>query len=134
MKLRTGDRVKVIAGPAKGVIGTITSVFPDRNKVIVDARYDKRTTEYVFDEVTGEPRKDVITTPRMVGGVLRHLKPRQTAAGVDNGGITEVARPIHVSNVTLVDDNDKPVRVGSSTDADGKRTRIGRKAGKEIKL
>lgn len=134
MKLRTGDRVKVIAGPAKGAIGTITAVLPARNKVVVDARYDKRNVEYVFDEATGEPRIDVTTTPRMVGGVLKHQKPRQTAAGVDNGGINEVARPIHVSNVTLIDDKDQPVRVGATVEADGTRTRIGRKAGKEIKL
>ena len=36
MKLRTGDKVKVISGKDKGKVGTIQKVFPKENKVIVD--------------------------------------------------------------------------------------------------
>ena len=36
MKLRTGDKVKVISGKEKGKVGTIQKVFPKENKVIVD--------------------------------------------------------------------------------------------------
>lgn len=36
MKLKTGDKVKVITGADKGKTGTITQVFPLLNRVIVD--------------------------------------------------------------------------------------------------
>lgn len=36
MRLRKGDRVKVLAGKDIGREGTISSVFPARNRVIVD--------------------------------------------------------------------------------------------------
>ncbi len=36
MKIRTGDKVKVISGAYKGTIGTVTKAFPKEDKVIVE--------------------------------------------------------------------------------------------------
>ncbi|MBD3366092.1 50S ribosomal protein L24 [candidate division WWE3 bacterium] len=36
MKLRTGDKVKVITGKDKGKISTVLKVLPSKNKVIVE--------------------------------------------------------------------------------------------------
>lgn len=36
MKLKTGDKVIVIAGADKGTVGTIQKVFPKLNRVVVD--------------------------------------------------------------------------------------------------
>ena len=59
----------------------------------------------------------------------RHLKGRDG----NPGEIVEKAMPIHVSNVMLLDPKDKkPTRVGFSI-KDGKKTRITRKSGTELK-
>jgi large subunit ribosomal protein L24 len=63
--------------------------------------------------------------------VKKHVRPnpgRQI-----KGGIAEREAAIHVSNVMLVASG-KPVRVGTRVDADGRRSRVGRKAGEEIDL
>ncbi len=36
MKLKKGDKVKIIAGADKGKVGTIQKVFPKVNRVVVD--------------------------------------------------------------------------------------------------
>jgi large subunit ribosomal protein L24 len=36
MKLKKGDKVKVIAGKVKGEMGTIVRVFPQRNLILLD--------------------------------------------------------------------------------------------------
>lgn len=134
MKLRKGDSVVIISGPEKGATGIITRVLPEAGKVIVDGRYDKKVVEYVFDDATGEPKREVTLLPRMIGGVMRHRKARQSAAGAQSGGVTEEQRPIESCRVALLAADGKPVRIGYKTDADGKKIRIGRRAGKEVTL
>ena len=36
MRIKTGDKVKVITGAYKGTIGEVTKAFPSENKVIVE--------------------------------------------------------------------------------------------------
>ena len=77
LHVRKGDRVKVIAGKDKGVVGEVIAVHPERNKVTVAG----------------------------VNIVKRHLK--DTAAGpqarqTTKGGIVSSEAPIHASNVQLV--------------------------------
>ncbi|MDO5438487.1 MAG: 50S ribosomal protein L24 [Erysipelotrichaceae bacterium] len=36
MKIKKGDKVKVIAGNDKGTVAEVTAVFPSKNKVIVE--------------------------------------------------------------------------------------------------
>ena len=76
-----GDRVKVIAGKDKGLVGEVLAVSPDRNRVTVAG----------------------------VNIVKRHLKDssaqpqsRQTT----KGGIVSSEAPVHASNVQLVVKNE----------------------------
>ena len=118
-----GDRVKVIAGKDKGLVGEVIAVYPERNKVTVAG----------------------------VNIVKRHLRDssaqpqgRQTT----KGGIVSSEAPIHASNVQLVvrdgDGNEVVTRVGylrtevTKRRPDGseypstRSIRIARKTGEEI--
>jgi large subunit ribosomal protein L24 len=81
LHVRRGDRVKVIAGKDKGLVGEVIAVYPERNKVTVAG----------------------------VNIVKRHLK--DTAAQPQSrqttkGGIISSEAPIHASNVQLVVKNE----------------------------
>ena len=81
LHVRKGDRVKVIAGKDKGVVGEVIAVHPERNKVTVAG----------------------------VNIVKRHLKDTsaQPQGRQTKGGIVSSEAPIHASNVQLVVKNDK---------------------------
>jgi large subunit ribosomal protein L24 len=65
-----------------------------------------------------------------VNRVKRHMKP---SPRMPEGGIIEKDRPIHVSNVALVDPNTgKATRVKFQLDADGKKIRVAAKSGAVI--
>jgi large subunit ribosomal protein L24 len=77
LHIRKGDRVKVISGKDRGLVGEVLAVYPDRRKVTVAG----------------------------VNIVKRHL--RDTAAQpqarqTTKGGIVSSEAPIHASNVQLV--------------------------------
>jgi len=59
--------------------------------------------------------------------VKKHQKNRRTKS---QGQIIEISKPIHVSNVSLME-GDKTVRAGYEM-KDGKKTRISRASGKAI--
>lgn len=100
MKLKTGDKVVVIAGANKGKEGKITKVLDD--KVVVEG----------------------------VNICKKHLKPKNNNG---NGEIVEVERPIHKSNVMLVDPKTKkPTRVKVDFDKNGKKIRISKKSNEKI--
>jgi large subunit ribosomal protein L24 len=65
-----------------------------------------------------------------VNRVKRHMKPTPR---LPEGGIVEKDRPIHVSNVALVDPStNKPTRVRFQVDAQGKKSRVAVKSGSVI--
>lgn len=52
----------------------------------------------------------------------------------DGGGIVKQEAPIHISNLSLVDPKSgKATRVGIKVTEDGKKVRIAKKSGEEIK-
>lgn len=122
MKFRKGDRVKVIAGKDKGVVGEIIDIDRNRDRVTVQG----------------------------ANIIKRHVKDttNPTTGAVVKGGIVSSEAPIHVSNVQLVvrDEDGKEVvtRIGkkrievTKTRPDGSEyqgtrgVRIARKTGKEI--
>lgn len=122
MKLKKGDRVKVIAGKDKGALGEIIAVYPENNRVTVQG----------------------------VNLVKRHQRDFQDprTGATTKGGIVTAEAPIHASNVQLVakdeDGNEVLTRVGYKREevtkkrADGsehagtRAVRIARKTGKEI--
>ena len=100
MKLKTGDKVVVIAGANKGKEGKITKVLDD--KVVVEG----------------------------VNIAKKHLKPKNNNG---TGEIVEIERPIHRSNVMLVDPKTKkPTKVKVDFDKNGKKIRISKKSNEKI--
>lgn len=103
IKLKKGDKVMVRAGKYKGQTGKITATHPSENKVTVEG----------------------------INIVKKHVKPNQQNP---QGAILELTKPIWVSKVSIVEPvSKKPSRVGFKLDKDGKKTRVYKKTGKEIK-
>lgn len=97
-KLKVGDTVTVIAGNFRGTTGTISDIDIVRNRVVVDGV--KKSNRFVRKNVMGS-----------------------NAAG----GVVEVNRWIHRSNVMIVDPKtNKRTRVGVVLE-NGKKSRITKK-------
>lgn len=93
----------------------------DTVKVI--AGKDKGKTGTVL---TAHPTTDQVTIEG-INVVKRHQKNRRARS---QGQIIELSKPVHVSNVALME-GDKTVRVGYEM-KDGKKVRVSRASGKEI--
>lgn len=93
----------------------------DTVKVI--AGKDKGKTGTVL---TAHPATDQVTIEG-INVVKRHQKNRRARS---QGQIIEISKPLHVSNVALME-GDKTVRVGYEM-KDGKKVRIARPSGKEV--
>ena len=103
MKIKTGDTVKVISGHYKGTVSEVKAVDPKKNKVIVEG----------------------------VNMIKKSLKPSQQNP---EGGIIEKEAPINASNVAFYDNKAKAaVKLGTKVNEKGKKVRVNKKTGKEIK-
>jgi large subunit ribosomal protein L24 len=102
-KIRSGDEVIVIAGRDKGKRGKVAQRVDD-SKLIVEG----------------------------VNLVKKHAKPNPMK-GI-TGGIIEKTMPIHQSNVAIFNGSTgKADRVGVKQLADGKKVRVFKSSGEEIK-
>jgi large subunit ribosomal protein L24 len=108
LKVRKGDKVKVIAGKSSGHVGNVLRTDPAKQKVWVEGANVQK----------------------------RHEKPRtmrDVQRGGQIGGIIEAEGPIHISNVMLVDpSSDQPTRVALKRDDEGRRVRVAKRSGKDI--
>ena len=103
-KIRKGDEVIVITGRDKGKRGKV-SLRADDTHVVVDG----------------------------INLVKKHAKPNPMKG--TTGGIIEKAMPIHQSNVAIFNAaTGKADRVGVKQLADGKRVRVYKSSGEEIKV
>ena len=103
-KIRRGDEIIVITGRDKGKRGTIT-LRTDDSHVLVEG----------------------------INMVKKHTKPNPMKG--TTGGIVEKTMPIHQSNVAIFNAaNGKTDRVGIKVLADGKRVRVYKSSGEEIKV
>jgi large subunit ribosomal protein L24 len=103
-KIRKGDEVIVLTGRDKGKRGVVASRV-DEDRLEVDG----------------------------VNLVKKHVKPNPMK-GV-TGGIVEKVMPIHQSNVAIFNSaTGRADRVGVKLLADGKKVRIFRSSGEEIKV
>ena len=93
--------------------------------VYVNAGNDKGKTGKVLEVLRDKDRVIV----EGVNMVSKHTKPNPKAP---QGGIIKQEAGIHVSNVQLVDANDKATRVAHK-EVDGKKVRIAKTTGEEIK-
>lgn len=102
-KIRKGDEIIVIAGRDKGKRGKI-SLRKDDSYVLVDG----------------------------INLVKKHTKPNPLKG--TTGGIVEKSMPIHQSNVAVFNAaTGKADRVGIKLLADGKKVRVFKSSGEEIK-
>lgn len=103
IRLKKGDTVVVRTGKYKGQTGKITATHPSENKVTVEG----------------------------VNIVKKHVKPDRAHP---QGGIIELTKPMWVSKVAIVEPTSKkPSRIGYQLNADGTKTRVYKRSGKEIK-
>jgi len=103
-KIRKGDQVIVIAGRDIGKRGTV-SLRADDAHVVVEG----------------------------INLVKKHAKPNPMKG--TNGGIIEKTMPIHQSNLAIFNGaTGKADRVGIKLLADGKRVRVYKSSGEEIKV
>jgi large subunit ribosomal protein L24 len=103
-KIRKGDEIIVITGRDKGKRGTVSLRAGDSHLVIEG-----------------------------VNLVKKHAKPNPMKG--TTGGIIEKAMPIHQSNVAIFNAaTGKADRVGIKLQADGKRVRVYKSSGEEIKV
>ena len=93
--------------------------------VYVNAGKDKGTVARVL-EVQVEKQRAIVEGVNMVA---KHTKPN---AKSPQGGIVKKEAPIHISNLNVVDKNNKPTRVGRKL-VDGKLVRYAKTTGEEIK-
>lgn len=101
--IKKDDQVIVLAGEDKGKKGKVLKVLVSKNKAIVEG----------------------------VNVVKKSAKP---SAKHPQGGIIEQEAPVHVSNLSLIDPKSgKPTRVAIRINEDGKKVRIAKKSGEEIK-
>jgi large subunit ribosomal protein L24 len=102
-KIRKGDQVIVLTGRDKGKRGTVTQRVDDSHLMVEG-----------------------------VNVVKKHVKPNPMKGAT--GGIVDKTLPIHQSNVAIFNPaKGKADRVGVKLLADGKKVRIYRSSGDEIK-
>ncbi len=103
LHIKKNDTVMVIAGEDKGKTGKVLKVLVDKNRAIVE-------------------------------GVNIMTKSAKPSAKNPQGGIIKVEAPIHISNLNLIDPKSgKATRIGMKFNEDGKKVRIAKKSGEEIK-
>ena len=103
IRLKKDDNVVVLSGKYKGQTGKIVATHPDENKVTVEG----------------------------INVIKKAVKPNQK---YPQGGIIEITKPIWVSKVGLVEPTSKkPSKVGYTTDKTGKKVRVYKRTGKEVK-
>lgn len=103
IRLKKDDNVVVLSGKHKGKTGKVVATHPKENKVTVEG----------------------------INIIKKAIKPTRTNP---QGGIIEITKPIWVSKVALVEPiSKKPSRIGYKVSKDGKKVRVYKRTGKEVK-
>lgn len=112
LKLRSGDRVVIIAGKDKGQEGWIYQISPSESKAFV---------------VQDNPENP--DQPLPLNAMIKHKKAKYQG---EKSARIKLPAPIHVSNLMLLDpEGNKATRVGRRKE-DGKLVRYAKKSGKTI--
>ena len=104
MKVTKGDTVLVLSGKDKGARGRVIAAYPQTLRVLVEG----------------------------VGRIKKHTRISTSQRGAQQGGIVTQEAAIHVSNVMVIDSEDKPTRVGYRKDDNGRSVRVSRRTGKDL--
>ena len=103
LHIKKNDNVIVISGEDKGKTGKVLKVLVKKNRAIVEG----------------------------VNIVSKSTKP---SSKHPQGGIVKQEAAIHISNLSLIDPKSgKPTRIAIKRTEDGKKIRIAKKSGEEIK-
>ena len=103
LKIKKNDTVVVLTGEDKGKTGKVLKVLVDKQRAIVEG----------------------------VNMVNKSTKPN---AKNPQGGFVKQEASIHISNISLIDPKSgKPTRVAMKFNEDGKKVRVAKKSGEEIK-
>ena len=103
LHIKKGDAVIVLTGEDKGKTGKVLKVLVAKQRALVEG----------------------------VNIVKKSTKP---SAKNPQGGIVEQEAPIHISNLSLIDPKSgKPTRVAMKVNEEGKKVRVAKKSGEEIK-
>ena len=103
LHIKKGDNVYVNAGDDKGKTGRVLEVFPKKMRAIVEG----------------------------VNIITKATKPN---AKHPQGGLIKMEAPIHISNINLIDPKTgKPTRVSRKVNDNGRKVRIAKRSGEEIK-
>jgi large subunit ribosomal protein L24 len=106
MRIRSGDKVQVMAGKDRGKSGRVLRVDVSREKVFVEG----------------------------LNMIKRHTRPSQVAGAQSEasiGGVIEREGPIHVSNVMVLDAKGKPTRLGVEREG-ANRFRVAKSTGARL--
>lgn len=97
VKIRTNDMVRILTGKDRGKTGKVIQVFPQLRQVVVEG----------------------------INTMVKHVKAPKSN---EKGQKVEFNGPIDISNVMVVCPScNKPSRIGSTTDAAGKKSRVCRR-------
>lgn len=102
MKIKAGDKVKVIAGKDKGLEGKVVQALPKKDRVIVEG----------------------------VNMMKKHLKPSQ--ANPNGGIETTEAPIHVSNVMIIDPKTKKPTRIGKDVDKKGNKVRIAKKSGSKL--
>ena len=103
LKIKKNDTVIVLTGEDKGKTGKVLKVLKDEQRAIVEG----------------------------INMVNKSTKPH---AKNPQGGFVKQEASIHISNISLIDPKSgKATRVAIQKNEDGKKVRIAKKSGEEIK-
>ena len=101
--IKKGDTVYVNAGDDKGKTGRVLEVLTKKSRAIVE-------------------------------GVNIITKATKPTAKYPQGGLIKMEAPIHISNLNLIDPKSgKPTRIGTRKNDKGRKIRISKRSGEEIK-
>ena len=103
LHIKKGDEVIILTGKDKGQKGKVLKVLGKEQKAIVE-------------------------------GWNMVSKSSKPSAKNPQGGIIKIEAPIHISNLSLIDPKSgKATRIAIKVNEDGKKVRIAKKSGEEIK-
>ena len=115
LKVRKGDKVKIISGKDKGEMGYIAQVLTKANKVIVLKENEENPDQ-----------------PLPLNAAVKHKKSRNPQA--EKSARIRIPVPIHISNVMVLDPKDNtPTRVGRKLDSKKQLVRYAKRSGQEFK-
>jgi large subunit ribosomal protein L24 len=113
LRIRQGDKVRIISGKDKGETGFVARVYPRLNKVVV------------LKENEENPEQ-----PLPLNAAVKHKKARMQG---EKSARIRIPVPIHISNVMVLDPKDgAPTRVGRKREKDG-TVRYAKRSGQAFK-